>query len=102
MPNAGSWITSRDAADYSAADGVITGTQKAELNRLLLADPAVRALRGLGELVVVAPREQQSSSGRAFYWRERPAQKKTIHIGRSQVPAITSPGRARSARSCAA
>jgi 5'-nucleotidase len=38
--------------------------------------------------VVVAPREQQSSSGRAFYWRERPAQKKTIHIGRSQVPAI--------------
>lgn len=26
-------------------DGVITGTQKAELNRLLLADPAVRALR---------------------------------------------------------
>jgi len=48
---------------------------------------AVRALRGLGELIVVAPREQQSSSGRAFYWSKRPAQKKMIRIGRSNIVA---------------
>ncbi|MGB8648256.1 MAG: 5'/3'-nucleotidase SurE [Anaerolineae bacterium] len=30
---------------------------------------AAQALRGLGEVVVVAPREQQSSAGRAFYWK---------------------------------
>jgi hypothetical protein len=42
-------------------DGVITGTQKAELNRLLLADPAVRALRdelaGVCKALDTMPRE---------------------------------------------
>ncbi len=48
---------------------------------------AVRALRGLGEIVVVAPREQQSSAGRAFYWRERSARKYLFRVGRKVVPA---------------
>jgi hypothetical protein len=42
-------------------DGVITGAQKAELNRLLLADPAVRALRdelaGVCKALDTMPRE---------------------------------------------
>jgi len=46
---------------------------------------AARALRGLGEIIVVAPREQQSSSGRAFYWHKRPAQKKWLTIGRTKI-----------------
>lgn len=46
---------------------------------------AARALRGLGELIVVAPREQQSSSGRAFYWSKRPPQKKWLTIGRTKI-----------------
>jgi 5'-nucleotidase len=50
---------------------------------------AVRVLRGLGELVVVAPREQQSSSGRAFYWRDRGARKQKIVIGRQEIPAYS-------------
>lgn len=49
---------------------------------------AATALRGLGDLMVVAPREQQSSSGRAFYWNKRPAQKKLIRIGRTNIPAF--------------
>ncbi len=49
---------------------------------------AVRALRGLGELMVVAPREQKSSSGRAFFWTERRTQKKVIRYGRMTVPVI--------------
>jgi 5'-nucleotidase len=49
---------------------------------------AARALRGLGELMVVAPREQQSSSGRAFYWHKRPAQKKWIRVGNTRIPAF--------------
>lgn len=49
---------------------------------------AARALRGLGELMVVAPREQQSSSGRAFYWHKRPAQKRWIRIGQTKIPAF--------------
>ncbi len=49
---------------------------------------AVHALRGLGELMVVAPREQQSSSGRAFYWSKRPVLKSKIKIGRLQIPAF--------------
>lgn len=49
---------------------------------------AVRALRGLGELMIAAPRQQQSSSGRAFYWRERRARKKEIVIGRTRVTAV--------------
>lgn len=49
---------------------------------------AATALRGLGEIMVVAPREQQSSSGRAFYWNKRPAQKKFIKIGRTKITAF--------------
>jgi 5'-nucleotidase len=49
---------------------------------------AVRALRGLGEIMVVAPREQQSSSGRAFYWNKRPVLKSVIQIGRQRIQAF--------------
>ena len=49
---------------------------------------AARALRGLGELVVVAPRQQQSSSGRAFYWNKRPARQSIIQIGRHRIRAF--------------
>lgn len=49
---------------------------------------AARALRGLGELIVCAPRQQQSSSGRAFYWNRRPAQKSILKIGRQQIRAF--------------
>lgn len=49
---------------------------------------AVHALRGLGELMVVAPRLQQSSSGRAFYWNKRPALKSQIRAGRQRIPAL--------------
>jgi 5'-nucleotidase len=48
---------------------------------------AVRALRGLGQLMVVAPREQQSSSGRAFYWSKRPVLKSTLVVTRQKIPA---------------
>lgn len=47
-----------------------------------------RALRGLGDLMVAAPREQQSSSGRAFFWNKRPARKSILRIGRQQIPAF--------------
>lgn len=53
---------------------------------------AVRALRGLGELMVVAPREQQSSSGRAFYWSKRPVLKSTLLVGRQKIPAYAVDG----------
>lgn len=46
-----------------------------------------KAMRGLGELVVVAPAEQQSSAGRAFYWEKRPPKKSEILIGRQRIPA---------------
>ncbi len=46
---------------------------------------AVSALRGLGEIIVVAPKEQQSSAGRAFYWRNRHARKYRFRIGNQQV-----------------
>lgn len=46
------------------------------------------ALRGLGELIVVAPRAQQSSSGRAFYGGKRPALKSVLRIGRQQIRTI--------------
>lgn len=49
---------------------------------------AARALRGLGELFVCAPRQQQSSSGRAFYWNKRPALKSVIRIGRHRIQAF--------------
>jgi 5'-nucleotidase len=42
---------------------------------------AVAALKGLGEIVVVAPRAQQSSAGRAFYWRERGARRSRVRLG---------------------
>lgn len=46
---------------HAEIDGVITGAQKAELNRLLLADPAVRALRddlaGICKALDTMPRE---------------------------------------------
>ncbi len=48
---------------------------------------AASALRGLGGLVVSAPREQQSSSGRAFYWNRRPARKSILQIGRHRIVA---------------
>lgn len=38
------------------------------------------ALHGLGEIILVAPRTQQSSAGRAFYWRERGAHKSHVRI----------------------
>ena len=49
---------------------------------------AVTALRGLGDLYVVAPREQQSSSGRAFYWKHRRALKRILIVGQTRVPTI--------------
>lgn len=49
---------------------------------------AVRALRGLGELMIVAPREQQSSKGRSFSWRERPPEKSIVRVGNTNVAAI--------------
>lgn len=49
---------------------------------------AARALRGLGELMVCAPRHQQSSSGRAFYWNKRPAVKSIIQIGRQRIRGV--------------
>lgn len=49
---------------------------------------AARALRGLGDIFIVAPREQQSSSGRAFYWRQRKPLKTTLRVGRRSIPVI--------------
>jgi 5'-nucleotidase len=42
---------------------------------------AVAALRGLGEIIVVAPKTQQSSAGRAFYWRERDVRRSRVRVG---------------------
>lgn len=52
----------------------------------------VHALRGLGELIIVAPREQQSSSGRAFYWRKRPVIQSEIRIGQTRARAYAVDG----------
>jgi 5'-nucleotidase len=49
---------------------------------------AARALRGLGTLMIVAPREQQSSKGRAFTWKQRPAERSTIRIANSTIETI--------------
>lgn len=49
---------------------------------------AVRALRGLGELMVAAPREQQSSTGRALFWNRRPARKSILRVGRQKIAAL--------------
>lgn len=49
---------------------------------------AVRALRGLGELMIVAPRQQQSSKGRAFAWNQQPALYATRRVGNTRVRTI--------------
>ena len=49
---------------------------------------AVRALRGLGELMIVAPREQQSSKGRSFSWKQRPVVRTTRHVANTRVETI--------------
>lgn len=46
---------------------------------------AARALSGLGEILVVAPRRQQSSSGRAFYWNAGRVLKSEILVGRKRI-----------------
>lgn len=48
---------------------------------------AVHALYDLGELLVVAPREQQSSSGRAFYWKTGKARQYLIRANGERVRA---------------
>lgn len=48
---------------------------------------AAHVLRGLGELMIAAPREQQSSSGRAFYWNKRPVIESEIRMGQTRVKA---------------
>jgi 5'/3'-nucleotidase len=42
---------------------------------------AVGALRGLGEIIVAAPKAQQSSAGRAFYWRDRGPRRSRLRLG---------------------
>lgn len=49
---------------------------------------AVRALRGLGKLMIVAPREQQSSKGRSFAWKRRPVLRTTRRVANTRVEAI--------------
>ncbi len=53
---------------------------------------AVQALRGLGEIVVVAPKKQESSAGRAFYWRAHSGRKYRFRIGEQLFPAYTVDG----------
>jgi 5'/3'-nucleotidase len=48
---------------------------------------AVQALRGLGEILVVAPKKQESSAGRAFYWRARSGRKYRFRVGERVYPA---------------
>ncbi len=48
---------------------------------------AVGALRGLGEIIVVAPKTQQSSAGRAFYWRARHGRKYRFNVAGQDFPA---------------
>jgi 5'-nucleotidase len=38
--------------------------------------------------LVIAPRRQQSSSGRAFYWKKRPVVESEIQINGMRVPAV--------------
>jgi 5'-nucleotidase len=42
---------------------------------------AVTALRGLGKIIVAAPKSQQSSAGRAFYWRGSGARRSELVVG---------------------
>ncbi len=53
---------------------------------------AVQALRGLGEIVVVAPKKQESSAGRAFYWRAHSGRKYRFRIGEQNFPAYSVDG----------
>ena len=48
---------------------------------------AVQALHGLGEIIIVAPKKQESSSSRAFYWRARSGRKYRFRIGERVWPA---------------
>lgn len=48
---------------------------------------AVTALRRLGEIVVVAPKTQQSSAGRAFFWHARKARRYPFRVGETVYPA---------------
>ncbi len=48
---------------------------------------AVEAVRGLGEVVVVAPKNQESSAGRAFYWRASSGRKYRFRVGERIFPA---------------
>lgn len=50
---------------------------------------AVQAVKTLGDVIVVAPRAQQSSAGRAFYWKEhQQARKYRFRVGDETVPAF--------------
>src|SRR5512140_2002419 len=50
---------------------------------------AVQAVRGLGDVIVVAPSKQQSSAGRAFYWKEHQrARKYRFRVGDVEAPAF--------------
>ncbi len=48
---------------------------------------AVNAVRGLGEVFVIAPKNQESSAGRAFYWRADSGRKYRFRIGERDFPA---------------
>lgn len=50
---------------------------------------AVQAVRALGDVVVVAPRRQQSSAGRSFSWGRDGARKYRFRVGDSVVPAYS-------------
>lgn len=49
---------------------------------------AVMALRGLGEVLVAAPKTQQSSAGRAFYWRTHGTHKSRLRVGDQLISAF--------------
>lgn len=49
---------------------------------------AARALRGLGELMIVAPRVQQSSQGRSFSRLKRPVLRSTLRVGNTRIATI--------------
>lgn len=49
---------------------------------------AVRALRGLGEMMIVAPRAQQSSKGRSFVWNQRAVKRATLRVANTRVQTI--------------
>lgn len=51
-------------------------------------DAAVRALRGLGELMIVAPRKQQSSKGRSFSWKRGAVERTTRRVSNTRVETV--------------